>query len=144
MRALIVVVAALLAAPAVAQTKPTTGDFVISGSQLAPWADAKSKIMGDELRTLQGKGVAFRPKGIAAPAPLGCKGARYKFVAYEPEGLFQGTLTAPKKQAAALGFVGEKIWTLETGCEIDFHFVDPDHALFGLNDMVYTITRKPK
>ncbi len=144
MRAFLALAAALFVTSASAQTKPTVGDFAITSSQLAPWADPKSRLAGDEPKKLQGQTVAFQPKAVAAPAPLGCKGPRYKFVAYEPEGLFQGTLKEPKKQAAALGFAGDKIWTLETGCEIDFHFVDPDRAMFGLNDMVYTITRKPK
>jgi hypothetical protein len=32
--------------------------------------------------------------------------------------------------------------TLETGCEIDFHFVDEATAEIGLNDYVYTLKKQ--
>jgi hypothetical protein len=48
----------------------------------------------------------------------------------------------PNKIAAALGFIGNRIKTLETGCEIDFHFVDATTAEIGLNDYVYTLKKQ--
>jgi len=48
----------------------------------------------------------------------------------------------PDKLAASLGFTGKKIRTLETGCEIDFHFVDAATAEVGLNDYVYTLKKQ--
>ena len=48
----------------------------------------------------------------------------------------------PNKLAASLGFSGNKIRTLETGCEIDFHFVDAATAEIGLNDYVYTLRKQ--
>jgi hypothetical protein len=44
----------------------------------------------------------------------------------------------PGKIAASLGFSGSHIKTLETGCEIDFHFVDATTVEIGLNDYIYT------
>jgi hypothetical protein len=38
--------------------------------------------------------------------------------------------------------VGRGIRTLETGCEIDFHFVDAATAEIGLNDRVYTLKKQ--
>jgi hypothetical protein len=32
--------------------------------------------------------------------------------------------------------------TLETGCEIDFHFVDAATVEIGLNDYVYTLKKQ--
>jgi hypothetical protein len=32
--------------------------------------------------------------------------------------------------------------TLETGCESDWHFVDPSTVEIGLNDSVYTLKRQ--
>ena len=60
------------------------------------------------------------------------------------EYLFQGGLTAPAAQAAALGFRGPRIATLETGCAgaIDFHFVNAKTALFALDNMVYTLRKQ--
>ena len=42
----------------------------------------------------------------------------------------------------ASGFSGGGIKTLETGCEIDFHFVDATTAKIGLNDAVYTLKKQ--
>jgi len=51
------------------------------------------------------------------------------------------------KLAAQAGFRGPKgtKWkTLETGCgnELDFHFIDPMTAAFGLNNVVYTLKKQ--
>ena len=48
----------------------------------------------------------------------------------------------PNKIAASLGFSGTSIKTLETGCEIDFHFVDVTTAEIGLNNYVYTLKKQ--
>ena len=48
----------------------------------------------------------------------------------------------PAKLAASLGFAAGNIKTLETGCEIDFHFVDTTTAEIGLNDNVYTLKKQ--
>jgi hypothetical protein len=48
----------------------------------------------------------------------------------------------PERLAASLGFSGKIIRTLETGCEIDFHFVDAATAEVGLNDAVYTLKKQ--
>ena len=48
----------------------------------------------------------------------------------------------PNKLAASLGFAASSIRTLETGCEIDFHFVDAATAEIGLNDNVYTLKKQ--
>jgi uncharacterized phage infection (PIP) family protein YhgE len=48
----------------------------------------------------------------------------------------------PNKLAASLGFAGKTVKTLETGCEIDFHFVDAATAEIGLNDYVYTLKKQ--
>jgi hypothetical protein len=99
------------------------GPWLIIKAESAPWAE---------------KGAASGPK------PLLCRKLKYKVTDYTPDMLFQGGLTAPDKQAAALGFKGSSIKTLETGCEgeIDFHMVDEMTVLFGLNDRVYTMTRR--
>lgn len=38
---------------------------------------------------------------------------------------------------SSLGFIGSRIRTLETGCEIDVHFVDDTTVEVGLNDYVH-------
>jgi hypothetical protein len=39
-------------------------------------------------------------------------------------------------------FAGHSIKTLETGCAIEFHFVDATTAEIGLNDTVYTLKKQ--
>jgi hypothetical protein len=46
------------------------------------------------------------------------------------------------KLAASLGFSATSIKTLETGCEIDFHFVDATTTEIGLNNTVYTLKKQ--
>jgi hypothetical protein len=48
----------------------------------------------------------------------------------------------PNKIAASLGFTGNGIKTVETGCEIDFHFVNATTAEIGLNNTVYTLKKQ--
>ena len=50
----------------------------------------------------------------------------------------------PSRIAAKLGFRGSSWKTLETGCgnELDFHFLDPATADFGLNNYVYTMKKR--
>ncbi len=119
------------------------GSWAISKAERAPWADAASR-SDAEAKSLLGKQIDILPNRIDAPKLFGCGKFKYKVTSYSPDMLFQGGLTAPDKQAAALGFKGSAIKTLETGCgsEIDFHMVDADTILFGLNDRIYTLTRK--
>ena len=119
------------------------GPWTISKADAAPWAD-KGASSDPEAKALLGRAVSILPDRIEGPKPLGCRKLKYKVTGYAPDMLFQGGLTDPGKQAAALGFKGTAIKTLETGCEseIDFHMVDEMTVLFGLNDRIYTMTRK--
>jgi hypothetical protein len=119
------------------------GSFVISKADTAPWANAAPK-PDAELRGLLGKSASFQKTRIDAPKPLGCTQLKYAIKDYTADMLFQGSLKEPEQQSKALGFKGAPIKTLETGCAngIDFHMVDADTVLFGLNDRVYTLARK--
>jgi hypothetical protein len=48
----------------------------------------------------------------------------------------------PERTAAALGFVGPSIKTLETGCDVDLYFVDASTAQIALNDTIYTLKKQ--
>ena len=87
--------------------------------------------------------VVFAANRIDAPPPLTCAGPRYEIKTYPPDGLFQGNLTDPDKQAVALGYRIPQIMTLETGCPdiIDFHFVDANTAMFALDNRLYRMER---
>lgn len=119
------------------------GPWLIVKAEPAPWAE-KGAASDAEAKSLLQKPVNILADRIDAPKPLLCRKLKYKITSFTPDMLFQGSLTAPAKQAAALGFKGSAIKTLETGCEseIDFHMVDEMTLLFALNDRIYTLTRR--
>ena len=127
------------------------GTWKVAGAVVAPWADPKQKPDSAEQSRLLGKTIVFRTTEIAGPRPFACKAPHYKESDFTADMIFQGAfeemqsknkLVDPGKLAASLGFVGKNIKTLETGCEIDFHFVDAATAEIGLNDAVYTLKKQ--
>ena len=127
------------------------GTWKFQSAVVAPWADQSAKPDPSEKNGLMGKAVSIRPRAIIGPKVFACKGPKYKLGNFTPNLLFQGAFDEmrerdksvdPGKLAAALGFVGTSWKTLETGCEIDWHFVDPTTAEVGLNDYVYTLKKQ--
>jgi len=129
------------------------GTWKIASAVVAPWADAARKPDTAEMKSLVGKVVVIRANEIVGPRPVACKGPKYALKDYPADMLFQGAFgemherdrsADPAKIAAKLGFRGSSWKTLETGCgnELDFHFVDPNTAEFGLNDYVYTLKKQ--
>jgi hypothetical protein len=125
------------------------GDWKIDSAVEAPWA--RPKISQSEKNGLMGKMVTLKAKEIAGPQPLACKGVTYKVTDYSADMLFQGAFEEmrdinksadPQKLAEALGFSGKAFQTLETGCEIDWHFVNSTTAKIGLNNFVYTLKKQ--
>jgi hypothetical protein len=149
MKKIVVIVAALVSS-AVASSLALSasinylGTWTIASSEAAPWAAPNEKPVASDIKALIGHTVTFSADRIDAPAPLTCRKPHYAIKKYEPDMLFQGSLTKPKEQAASLGFSGGTIPTLETGCEgaFDFHFSGADTAFFGLNDRLYKLVRK--
>ena len=149
--------ASLLMAAATASSAPAAepfylGTWKIDSAVAAPWA-GRAQPDSAEMKSLVGKTVAIRPKEIAGPRTLACVGPKYRVKDYPADWLFQGAFgemhgrdksADPVKIAASLGFRGSSWKTLETGCgnELDFHFVDPATAEFGLNDFVYTLKKQ--
>jgi hypothetical protein len=139
------------AAPANAADSSYIGTWKLSAAVIAPWADPKQKPDSAEQLRLIGKTILFKAREITGPLPFACKTPRYKESDYAADMIFQGAFEQmqsknksvdPVKLAASLGFVGKSIKTLETGCEIDFHFVDAATAEVGLNDTVYTLKKQ--
>jgi hypothetical protein len=127
------------------------GTWKLTDAVVAPWADAKRKPDATEKARLIGKTVLLSAKQMSGPNPLGCASPHYKVSDVAADMLFQGAFGEmqsanksidPGKLAASLGFSGSRIKTLETGCEIDFHFVDATTAEIGLNDYVYTLKKQ--
>src|SRR5579863_6414702 len=127
------------------------GAWKIESAVLAPWADPAHPLDPSEKTAMLGKTVVLQPHAITGARQLACKGPQYKLVDYTADMLFQGALEErhqanPKVSAAGLaaglGFKGSSWKTLETGCEIDWHFTSPTSAKIGLNDYVYTLTKR--
>ena len=127
------------------------GKWTFTNAAAAPWSTPSRKPDEAERARLMGKSITIGAKGISGPDPFLCKGAHYAMRDYTPDLLFQGAFdemrrkdksVEPDKIAASLGFKAKTVRTLETGCEFDFHFVDDRTAQVGLNDTVYTLTKK--
>lgn len=130
------------------------GAWKIVSATIAPWADPHEKPFVQEMKELVGKTVTITPKAILGPRQAACLGPRYQVKDYPADMLFQGAFgemhardksADPARIAAKLGFHGTSWKTLETGCgnELDYHFIDPSTATFGLNDYVYTLKKQP-
>ena len=134
------------------------GSWKITSAAVAPWQEGRP-YRDDlaEMKSLVGKTVVIQAKAIIGPRPVACKGPRYQVKDYPADMLFQGAFgemhtrdksVDPVKLADKLGFRGSAsgmTWkTLETGCgnELDYHFLDPGTAAFGLNNYVYTLKKQ--
>jgi hypothetical protein len=127
------------------------GNWKLDSAVTAPWTSPHDKPNASEMKMLIGKTVSLTPSAITGPKVFACKGPHYKVSDFTADMLFQGAFEQmkdddksvdPPKLAAALGFTGTSFKTLETGCEIDWHFIDPTTAEIGLNDYVYTLTKQ--
>lgn len=130
-----------------------SGDLEIVSAVPAPWATAELTPDVPEMKELSGQTVTFKLKEIEGPHQAACKGPKYKVQTVPAEGLFQGMFDEmhqrdksidPVQMAAKVGFRGRSWKSLETGCgnELDFHFIDPMTAVFGLNNVVYTLKKQ--
>jgi hypothetical protein len=142
---------AALVSPARAEDTFYLGTWKFVSAVAAPWADAKTKPDEKEKNALIGKTVTLGAKQISGPKVFVCKGPHYKVSDFTADMLFQGSFgemhdadksVDPLKLAAALGFTGTSFKTVETGCEIDWHFVDPTTAEIGLDNWVFTLKKQ--
>lgn len=127
------------------------GTWKISAAVTAPWADPTQKPDRAEQARLLGKTIVFKAKEISGPPPFACRTPHYKESDFTADMIFQGAFEEmqtknksvdPDRLATSLGFMGKSIRTLETGCEMDFHFVDAATAEIGINDTVYTLKKQ--
>lgn len=144
-------IGAAIAVAAIAADASYLGTWKVSGATAAPWADVAQKVDAAEQTRLVGKTVVFKTREIVGPDPLACKAAHYKEKNYTADMIFQGAFEemksrdksiVPTKIAASLGFAGSGIRTVETGCEIEFHFVNATTAEIGLNNTIYTLKKQ--
>ena len=150
----LVLAAALFAAavsPASAEDTFYLGTWKFEAAVAAPWAEAAAKPDEKERNALIGKTVTLAAKQITGPKVFACKGPHYKVSDFTADMLFQGAFGEmhdkdksidPQQLAAALGFTGASYKTVETGCEIDWHFVNATTAEVGLDNWVYTLKKQ--
>jgi hypothetical protein len=147
----VAVIAAASGSVAKAADASYIGTWKLAAAVVAPWADPKRKPDSAEMTRLIGKTVVFQAKQIAGPPPFTCKAPHYHETDFAADMLFQGAFgemqsknksVDPDELVASLGFAGKKIKTLETGCEMEFHFVDAATAEIGLNDYVDTLRKQ--
>jgi hypothetical protein len=150
----VLLIMALLAGALAAAEPFYFGTWKITSAAPAPWWDDQGH-QGDlaEMKSLVGKTIVIQPKAIIGPRQVACKGPNYQVKDYTADMLFQGAFgemqrrdksADPGKIAAKLGFRGSSWKTVETGCgnELDYHFLDPVTAAFGLNNYVYTLKKQ--
>lgn len=129
------------------------GTWKIESAAVAPWWSEKQTPDPAEMKALVGTTFSIAHKTIAGPRQLACRDPHYQVKDYPADMLFQGQFgemhlrdksVDPAKIAAQAGFSGSSWKTLETGCgnEIDFHFLDPSTAAFGLNNYLYKLKKQ--
>ncbi|MGE0745563.1 MAG: hypothetical protein AB7K86_09955 [Rhodospirillales bacterium] len=142
-----VLVVSAAAGPAAAQGA-FAGAWRVEGVRPAPWLDgpAAQAVRGDP--AIDRATVTFHPGRVEGPRPLACRAVKYEVKQVEAGYLFQGGLTDPPRQAAALGFSAGPIMNLTTYCgddtadtEIDYALVDPGTAVFALDNVIYRLRK---
>lgn len=131
-----------LAAAASARDDGMVGDWRVYRVQPAPWVESEREL-GPAALAL-GQRIVFEADGLSGPPVLRCERGQYQRLALPPEGLFQGGLPDPRRNAEALGFaVGEvSSWRLDcANASFDFHLADADSALFALDNRIYSFSR---
>jgi hypothetical protein len=148
---LVVALAAALQSPSDAQEASYLGAWKFVSGVPAPWAPSPNKADAAEVKALVGKIVIFQPKAITGSKTFACKAPHYKLSDFSADMLFEGQFGEmhdadhskdPLQLAHSLGFTGTSFKTLETGCEIDWHFVDPRTAEIGLDNFIYTLKKQ--
>lgn len=126
------------------------GSWTVTTVVVAPWADPQREPDDTERTQLMDKAIVLKAREISGPRPFACAKPQHKVKDYGPDMIFQGALDEmqradkkvdPTALAASLGFNGARIKTLETGCEIDIHYVDDTTAEVALNNYVYTLKK---
>ncbi len=138
-----------------ADWKDLAGPWMITGSQVAPWAPPTHPHRSAESKRLAGKRVLFTPQRVVGPRPLGCNKPNYKVQVVGADMVFEGMLAEPRTgapsgpsaavaTASSLGFDSpQMITTLDAGCtEVQFHALHRGVMVFALNNRVYTMVRK--
>ena len=121
------------------------GRWRIVNSSVAPWV-TEAKIVNPP-RDWIGRTIRFEPRRVVGPGVLDCGRATYTPTSVPAEGLFQGSLLAPAKDAAArLGLVTMPVRGTSLRCDagsFELHRADVTTLLVALDNVVFTLDRSP-
>lgn len=131
----------VLVANAQAGSSPLNGTWRFTHALTAPWGapvPGSAELKSQTLRLAEGT--------MQGPAPLDCHDpARFQVTALPPEGLFQGNLPVPAKNAAqALGLSVFPVQGLRVSCDkgvFEFHQADANTLLLSLDNRVWSLSR---
>ena len=118
------------------------GAWTVNAWKVAPWVTSNEQASVKPEKKVLNHEVIFAAHKITGPSVIGCANPKYEIKGVPFENLFEGGLKKPAVEATALGFKAP-VQTLMPGCDMEFHSVSPDRVMFALNNVLYTMVRKP-
>lgn len=118
------------------------GEWRVFRLQLAPWVAGAAAVGPSEIAL--GDRLQFRVDGLVGPSELDCEQGRYSSLKIPPEGLFEGGLPDPVRNAEALGLGAPDQLSVRLECvnsSFDFHLADADTLLFAFDHRIYSASR---
>jgi hypothetical protein len=126
--------------------EPFAGSWDVVDVQPAPWVESGQEFPVNE-EIAKGR-ITFMAKSVQAPDFLNCDNASFELTTVPPEFLFQGGLTDPATQAAALGYKGGEIHNLAMSCisstadiSMDFSMIADGVIVFALDNSIFRMER---
>jgi hypothetical protein len=129
-------------------SNPFFGTWTTATAQVAPWWDqqgAPPEMDPD----FQNTPILFVAGESSGPEIVTCAEPVYAVNIVRAQALFEGNLPDPQANAAALGFAGPDISTMNLSCSenggdvsLDFAMADDNTILLGLDNMIYTLKRQ--
>jgi hypothetical protein len=117
-----------------------------------PGRDPKDPADTADARRLVGQPVTIGRRLLRAPQPLGCRKPSFIFRDAAPDILFEGALNAdgqdrpadPVRLARSLAMTSRTVRGMTASCsELEFFMFGPDTVLFGLDNRIFTLKRRP-
>lgn len=120
-------------------------DWRITRVVRAPWV-ADDRPVSTQASWV-GRTISFDQDSVDGPGLLHCGHAALESTSFPAEGLFQGTLPSPATSAAQeLGIAHLPVSGVSLTCDtglFEFHRVDAETLLLGLDNQVLTLSRTP-
>jgi len=131
----------------VSDLKAFIGTWTHKGNIIAPWLVGPGFLPDPEPEIIE-KPLVIGETSSVGPSMLSCETAVYSVTTPGLDGLFEGKVTDPYIASSVLGIDKDKIPTLAESCksptgdmELNYHLIDKDKLLLGLNNVVYQFER---